>query len=62
MANANFTWKGNLEEANTIKRALDRYRGELMQELTNESWSSEEEQGMREEIGRADALLRRDFP
>lgn len=58
MANANITVKLTLDEANTIRDALQFRKEDRILHLTGGSDDTDEN---RHEIGRIDLLLRRDF-
>lgn len=65
MANPNFTVKLDLASANTIRRALARHRDASLAEANEHDGSlvgADKAKLAREEAGRAEDLLRRDFP
>lgn len=55
-----FTWKGTLDEANTIKRALEAQKQALIEQV-QAAGGYDKLPATAQEIGRIDMLIRRDF-
>jgi hypothetical protein len=56
VADRNFSWKGTLGEASTIRRALEDRRLEICKKAVDQMTDEE-----REDVGRIEKLLRIDF-